>query len=47
MTCTECATPCETIGDEPFIIYICPNCGQVIDPEKTTCDREEEERFWA
>jgi len=46
MICTECAQPCETIGDEPFIIYICPNCGQVIDPEKVPV-REEEERFWA
>ena len=36
MICTECATPCEALGEEPFVIYICPNCGQVIDPEKAT-----------
>jgi len=47
MTCTECATPCEAIGDEPYIIFICPNCGQIIDPEKAICVREEEERFWS
>ena len=46
MTCSECATPCEAIGEEPFVIFICPNCGQVIDPEKPTCDRWEEEEFW-
>jgi len=46
MICTECATPCEVIGDEPYVIFICPNCGQIIDPEKATFVREEEERFW-
>lgn len=49
MTCTECATLCEAIGDEPFVIFICPNCGQVIDPEKALQEdvREEQERYWA
>ena len=49
MTCTECATPCEAIGDEPYVIFICLNCGQVIDPEKATCDDDDEqrERYWA
>jgi len=50
MTCTECATQYEALGDEPFEIFICPNCGQVIDPEKATfanLDLEEErERLW-
>jgi len=45
MICTECATPCEAIGEEPFVIFTCSNCGQVIDPEKTF-DRKEEEEFW-
>jgi len=45
MTCTECATECEAIGEEPFVIFTCANCGQVIDPEKTF-DRKEEEEFW-
>jgi len=45
MTCPECATHCEVIGEEPFVIFICENCGLVIDPEKT-CDRWEEEKFW-
>ena len=49
MTCTECATPCEAIGDGPYVIFICLNCGQVIDPEKATCDDldEQRERYWA
>jgi len=45
MTCTECATHCEAIGEEPFVIFICANCGQIIDPERTFA-REEEEEFW-
>ncbi len=45
MTCPECATHCEAIGEEPFVIFICGNCGQVIDPEKTFT-RQEEEEFW-
>jgi len=49
MTCTECATLCEALGDEPYVIFICPNCGQVIDPEKATYDDvdEQRERNWA
>lgn len=49
MICTECATLCEALGDEPFVIFICPNCGQVIDSEKATHEdiREEQERYWA
>jgi predicted RNA-binding Zn-ribbon protein involved in translation (DUF1610 family) len=46
MTCTECATECEAIGEEPFVIFICLNCGQMIDLEKPTRDRWEEEEFW-
>lgn len=48
MTCTECATPCEAIGEAPFVIFICLNCGQVVDPEKATFAREEEkgEEYW-
>lgn len=34
MICTECHTDCEMIGTEPYVIYICANCGQVVDPEK-------------
>ena len=45
MICIECATECEAVGEEPFVIFVCGNCGQVIDPEKT-CVREEEEEFW-
>lgn len=50
MTCTECATPCEAVGEEPYVIFVCQNCGQVIDPEKATCDDlgniEDWERYW-
>ncbi len=50
MICTECAATCEALGDEPFVIYICCNCGLVIDPQKATCDEmvseEERERVW-
>jgi hypothetical protein len=28
------------------VIFICEECGLVIDPEKATCDREHEERNW-
>ena len=46
MTCPDCATTCEAIGEEPFVIFVCLNCGQVVDPEKPTFDRLEEEEFW-
>ncbi len=49
MTCTECASPCEALGDEPYVIFICLNCGQVIDPEKTTHEvisESEREELW-
>ncbi len=45
MTCTECHSPCEALGTEPFVIYICCNCGRVIEPQKATfadLDKEEE-----
>ncbi len=45
MICPECAFQCEAIGEEPFVIFICPNCGQVIDLEKAL-NHEEEEEFW-
>lgn len=52
MTCTECATPCEAFGDEPYgyVIFICPNCGQVMDHEKATFEdwgfNEKGEEYW-
>ena len=48
VTCHECAASCAVIGEEPFVIFICENCGQIIDPEKATFVREEEqaEEYW-
>jgi len=50
MICTECATECEALGEEPYVIFICLNCGQIIDPEKATCTREDliekGEEYW-
>ena len=50
MICMECDSQCEALGDEPYVIFICLNCGQVIDPEKATCDpqkgQEQAEEYW-
>jgi hypothetical protein len=49
MNCPNCATLCNAIGVEPYVIFICDNCGQVVDPEKTPqviLEREQAEEYW-
>jgi len=49
MNCPNCASPCTCFGDEPYVIFICDNCGQVVDPEKAPSvltEQEQGEEYW-